>query len=272
MSAPDMSPEPALVGTNMARPIAFDSEAFHAGLPSDFLDLLRRDDDANVWGLDPMSLSLPGWSSNDQLLSTPDPLPDQQSLKVGTGQTTPLLYYDQSTSSSIEPNSWDDPKMAEMVGNLRQSSMGNRSRVENHKSKRVKLYNSRSSQSNVSGNRSNNKNNKQANAKHEKFLLRNRLAANKSRQKKKDHTMMLKAKCKEQSDHHEKLTTEIARLRPEILELKNEVLQHAKCGNGPIDLHLVWMVHNIRNDAITHFKATLDGENVADGIVSSLVN
>ncbi|OJJ51031.1 hypothetical protein ASPZODRAFT_127025 [Penicilliopsis zonata CBS 506.65] len=82
-------------------------------------------------------------------------------------------------------------------------------------------------------------------AKREKFLERNRLAASKCRQKKKEHTMLLESRYKQQSDKKEQLMAEIARLRSEILGLKNEVLKHAQCGDEPIKLHLAQMVKRI---------------------------
>ncbi|KAJ5492139.1 Rho GTPase activation protein [Penicillium expansum] len=87
-------------------------------------------------------------------------------------------------------------------------------------------------------------------AKRAKFLERNRLAASKCRQKKKEHTQLLEFNFKEQSEKKEKLIGEIARLRSEILGLKNEVLKHAQCGDEPIKLHLAQMVKKITdNDA-----------------------
>lgn len=82
-------------------------------------------------------------------------------------------------------------------------------------------------------------------AKREKFLERNRLAASKCRQKKKEHTLQLETQFKEQSGKKELLVNEIARLRSEILGLKNEVLRHAQCGDEPIKLHLAQMVKKI---------------------------
>jgi hypothetical protein len=82
-------------------------------------------------------------------------------------------------------------------------------------------------------------------AKRAKFLERNRLAASKCRQKKKEHTLQLEVSFKEQSDKKENLVAEIARLRSEILGLKNEVLKHAQCGDEPIKLHLAQMVKKI---------------------------
>lgn len=82
-------------------------------------------------------------------------------------------------------------------------------------------------------------------AKREKFLERNRLAASKCRQKKKENTLQLETQFKEQSGKKELLVNEIARLRSEILGLKNEVLRHSQCGDEPIKLHLAQMVKRI---------------------------
>lgn len=82
-------------------------------------------------------------------------------------------------------------------------------------------------------------------AKRAKFLERNRLAASKCRQKKKEHTQQLEFRYKEQSEKKDRLVSEITRLRSEILSLKNEVLTHAQCGDEPIKLHLAQMVKKI---------------------------
>ncbi|KAJ5457829.1 hypothetical protein N7475_009217 [Penicillium sp. IBT 31633x] len=85
-------------------------------------------------------------------------------------------------------------------------------------------------------------------AKRAKFLERNRLAASKCRQKKKEHTQKLEYDYKEQSDKKEQLVAEISRLRSEVLGLKNEVLKHAQCGDEPIKLHLARMVKRITDN------------------------
>lgn len=82
-------------------------------------------------------------------------------------------------------------------------------------------------------------------AKRAKFLERNRLAASKCRQKKKEHTQQLEFRYKHQSEKHQCLITEIARLRSEVLGLKNEVLRHSQCGDEPIKLHLAQMLKRI---------------------------
>lgn len=88
----------------------------------------------------------------------------------------------------------------------------------------------------------------QEQAKRVKFLERNRVAASKCRQKKKEHTQQLESRYKQQSEKKEQLVGEIARLRSEILSLKNEVLKHAQCGDEPIKLHLAQMVKKITDN------------------------
>jgi hypothetical protein len=100
----------------------------------------------------------------------------------------------------------------------------------------------------------------QEKAKREKFLERNRLAASKCRQKKKEHTQLLESRYREQSDKKEQLVSEIARLRSEILGLKNEVLKHAQCGDEPIKLHLAQMVKKITYNDTTAPELTDVGD------------
>ncbi|KAJ5653855.1 Rho GTPase activation protein [Penicillium lividum] len=100
-------------------------------------------------------------------------------------------------------------------------------------------------------------------AKRAKFLERNRLAASKCRQKKKEHTQVLEVRYKEQSEKRERLVGEIARLRSEILCLKNQVLLHAQCGDEPIKLHLAQMVKKITdNDCSPTAPATVANSHV----------
>ena len=84
-----------------------------------------------------------------------------------------------------------------------------------------------------------------ARAKRERFLERNRIAASKCRQKKKEHTQQLQSKYARLAEKKEDLLAEISHLRGEILHLKNEVLKHAQCGDEPIRLHLAQMVKKI---------------------------
>ncbi|RMJ28076.1 Transcription factor atf21 [Aspergillus sp. HF37] len=74
--------------------------------------------------------------------------------------------------------------------------------------------------------------------KRDRYLERNRVAASKCRQKKKEHTKGLESRFKEQSDKKDALMAEFAQLRLEVLGLKSKVLEHAKCGDRSIGRHL----------------------------------
>lgn len=71
-----------------------------------------------------------------------------------------------------------------------------------------------------------------------KFLERNRIAASKCRQRKKEQTMDLESRFQEQSRKKDELMTKFSQLRLEVLELKNEVLKHAGCDDMSIRRHL----------------------------------
>ncbi|RAK99502.1 bZIP transcription factor atfB [Aspergillus ibericus CBS 121593] len=81
--------------------------------------------------------------------------------------------------------------------------------------------------------------------KREKFLERNRVAASKCRQKKKQHTEQLMSQHDELALQKSQLLSEADRLRSELLSLKNELLRHSRCGDEAINLHLSQMVRNI---------------------------
>ncbi|PYH67049.1 bZIP transcription factor [Aspergillus vadensis CBS 113365] len=63
--------------------------------------------------------------------------------------------------------------------------------------------------------------------KRERFLERSRVAANKCRRKKKKHMRQLKSKCMDVTQANTRLESEVSQLRSQILELKNELLQHS---------------------------------------------
>lgn len=50
---------------------------------------------------------------------------------------------------------------------------------------------------------------------------------------------------KEQSERRSQLESEISSLRRQILDLKNEVLKHAHCGDGYVSRHLAQMMKQI---------------------------
>ena len=79
----------------------------------------------------------------------------------------------------------------------------------------------------------------------EKSLERNRVAASKCRQKKKEHTAHLESRLKAQWQKKTQLESELSSLRCQILSLKNEVLKHAHCGDGRVGEHLSQMMQQI---------------------------
>lgn len=66
-------------------------------------------------------------------------------------------------------------------------------------------------------------------------LEKNRIAAEKSRRRRKEHTNGLSAKASVLTSRNEALKAEASALREELLNLKNEILRHAGCSSGIID-------------------------------------
>lgn len=67
-------------------------------------------------------------------------------------------------------------------------------------------------------------------AKRSKFLERNRVAASKCRQKKKEWTSNLEVRARDLQSSKNQLTVMVASLKEEILFLKGELLKHSTCG------------------------------------------
>jgi len=74
--------------------------------------------------------------------------------------------------------------------------------------------------------------------KREKFLERNRVAASKCRQKKKVWTSNLEQRARKLTSERQMLTTHVAMLRNELLELKCRCLEHTNCECGQIREYL----------------------------------
>lgn len=69
-------------------------------------------------------------------------------------------------------------------------------------------------------------------------LEKNRVAANKCRQRKKEYTIGLTAKASDLCSRNTALKAEMTELREQVLNLKNEVLRHARCGSWAIDRYV----------------------------------
>ncbi|GFN11474.1 transcription factor atf21 [Aspergillus tubingensis] len=87
--------------------------------------------------------------------------------------------------------------------------------------------------------------------KRERFLERNRVAANKCRKKKKEHAKQLESRCETVSRENTLLESQVDHLRGEILNLKNELLRHSHCGDERIKDHLAKMVKQLSDKAGT---------------------
>lgn len=64
------------------------------------------------------------------------------------------------------------------------------------------------------------------------------MAAHKCRQRKKEYVQTLEARARDASTTNRQLRMTVAALKEEVLELKNEVLNHATCGFWGIDQYL----------------------------------
>lgn len=189
-------------------------------LTGDFLGLPIPDDD-QLWGLSPVSPAMgTGWDAKAEAAAFASSAleRDLKNAQVRNGQPTPPPYDEQHLrdSSSLDIESASRRRRARECNTALDSLSPELD-----------------------------ENPYQERAKRAKFLERNRLAASKCRQKKKEHTQRLEFRFKEQSEKKDGLVSEIARLRSDLLHLKNEVLKHAQCGDEPIKLHLAHMVKKI---------------------------
>jgi hypothetical protein len=72
----------------------------------------------------------------------------------------------------------------------------------------------------------------------EYHLEKNRVAAEKSRQRKKEHTDRLMKDASVLSSKNKALKADESTLREEVLDLKNEILRHAGCGSWAIERYI----------------------------------
>ncbi|EED22915.1 bZIP transcription factor (Atf21), putative [Talaromyces stipitatus ATCC 10500] len=225
-------------------------------LSGDFMNFGLTAEEEPVWNMSPISPSFANWNpkSDATFVRNGQPTPplddpqqqQQQQQQQQLQQQQPVTLSRDMMAVFENRNAWDDtptpPSSSRnssadhsAIGRFPYSSVSKRRRLREHKPSIATTVSSGADSDD------------QDHAKREKFLERNRLAASKCRQKKKEHTMMLESRFKEQSDKRERLNSEISRLRSEILGLKNEVLRHAQCGDEPIKLHLAQMVKQIAN-------------------------
>ncbi|EAU34493.1 predicted protein [Aspergillus terreus NIH2624] len=72
----------------------------------------------------------------------------------------------------------------------------------------------------------------------EKFLEKNRIAANKHRKRKKEFIQGLESRYGEQLNRKDQLKAEVSALRAQALDLQESLFNHAQCDNQPIQNYL----------------------------------
>lgn len=82
-------------------------------------------------------------------------------------------------------------------------------------------------------------------SRHEQSLERNRLAASRCRQKKKEGTQRLETRFREQAQKKRQLEGDITGLRSEVLGLKNEILKHALYDDGRVGRQMARIMQQI---------------------------
>lgn len=80
-------------------------------------------------------------------------------------------------------------------------------------------------------------------------LEKNRIAADKCRRQRKEYTSQLMAQHTSVSARNETLKAKVAELREQLLGLKHEVLQHAKCGSWMIDGYVTRIAGDLSGSA-----------------------
>ncbi|KAI9038112.1 bZIP transcription factor [Aspergillus affinis] len=86
---------------------------------------------------------------------------------------------------------------------------------------------------------------KEEKEKREKFLERNRMAASKCRQKKRQNTNRLQGQFQVAAESKARLEAEVAQLHGEVLYLKDELLRHSQCDDLSIKTYLQQMVSQV---------------------------
>ena len=123
-------------------------------------------------------------------------------------------------------------------------------------------------------------NDSEGEVKREKFLERNRIAASKCRQKKKEWTSNLETRARELTAERAHLTAYVASLKEELLYLKGECLKHTDCNCTRIREYLAHTVammspssptlyNNVADSMLTEMKRSKSSDNDLGGSVST---
>ncbi|KAL4802100.1 hypothetical protein BDV18DRAFT_147513 [Aspergillus unguis] len=81
--------------------------------------------------------------------------------------------------------------------------------------------------------------------KQEKTRARNRLAASKCRQKKKEQNNQLESRYEQERIRNEELTRMVTSLRGDIVAFKTQLLAHSECRHEPVQAYIRGMANNI---------------------------
>ncbi|KAE8349695.1 hypothetical protein BDV28DRAFT_140683 [Aspergillus coremiiformis] len=199
-------------------------------------------EEESLWGFNTISPSMASWHNKIEQQTFGNPNMDRglKNSHVRNGQPTPPPYDDKTMPSTMGglypvPEYGFDASSPELAPPKHRGSISDQSQGASYSggSRRRKAQEMEGDEQ------------QHEREKREKFLERNRLAASKCRQKKKEHTKLLETRYREVATKKGELETEIEQLRSEVLGLKNEMLRHAQCGDEAIKLHLAQMVRLI---------------------------
>ncbi|RDW63096.1 bZIP transcription factor atfB [Aspergillus mulundensis] len=156
---------------------------------------------------------------------------DQGSYRVRHGQITPPSDQSPANAYSVPLH---DSKSAYLESNLEGSSEAPKRRRASRGGSRGSTRASTSVEPSSPGD-----------DKQEKTRARNRLAASKCRQKKKEQNNMLETRYEQEKIKNEELTRQVNLLRDQIVVAKDQLLAHSECGHEPIQQYIQNMAQNI---------------------------
>lgn len=222
LAEPPALARPDIIYPNADPPLLSQADAFS---PDALLFSPPRED---YW-----SLSLSDWIGQDQSFGNAGLDGDVESIYTHNSQQKLPTHEENEISASLGTMPWGplDRSPEQLDGPQRAGSHGNcegKSNGGGHKRRKSSKHSSTGSEGQG----------EEDAGKRERYLERNRIAASKCRQRKKEQNKGLEYRFKEQSDKKDALMAELARLRLEVVSLKSKVLEHAKCGNKSIGRHL----------------------------------
>ncbi|KAL4901584.1 hypothetical protein BDW74DRAFT_159752 [Aspergillus multicolor] len=158
---------------------------------------------------------------------------DQGSYRVRHGQITPPSDQSPATAYSVPSH---DSKSAYLESSIEGSSEAPKRR----RASRARGGSRGSTRASTSVEPSSPGDDKQ-----EKTRARNRLAASKCRQKKKEQNNMLETRYEQERIKNEELTRQVNSLRDQIVVAKDRLLAHSECGHEPIQQYIQNMAKSI---------------------------